>query len=183
MMDVFAPGERCVLVGQSVGAHTAFLVAATYPERVQRLVLLEGHAGGNSGTEEAVGLGRWFASWPTPFASEDSARKFLGDDAIVDAWVADFEELDGGLVPRFDADVMQHALEAVHEPRWQEWEQLEVATLAVFARNGMFTMDDQDELIRRRPETERVNLRGGSHDAHLDALDEWIDILSAWLAK
>lgn len=182
VMNAFAPGERCVLVGQSAGAHTAFLVAATYPERVQSLVLLEGHAGGNSDPEEAAGLGRWFASWPTPFAGEDAAREFLGDDAVVDAWIADFEEIDGELAPRFDADIMQHTLEAVHEPRWEEWEQLQVPTLAVFAADSMFTLEDQDELIRRRPATTRVNLRGGSHDAHLDAFDEWIDVLTSWLA-
>lgn len=183
VMAAFAPEERCVLVGQSAGAHAAFLVAATYPERVNSLVLLEGHAAGSGNPEEAVGLGRWFASWPIPFADEDAAREFLGDDAIVDAWVADFEETEGGLVPRFDPGVMQRTLEAVHEPRWEEWEQLHVPTLAVFAANGMFTLDDQDELIRRRPETVRVNLRGGSHDAHLDAFDEWIDVLTSWLAK
>lgn len=94
-----------------------------------------------------------------------SSRRGSGACSIVDAWVADVEQIDGGLRPRFDADVMQRTLEAVHEPRWEEWEQLQVPTRAVFAANGMFTSDDQDELIRRSPETERVNLRGGSHDA------------------
>ncbi|SJM48807.1 Alpha/beta hydrolase fold [Actinomycetales bacterium JB111] len=183
VMNVLAPGERCVLVGQSAGAHTAFLAAAAYPERVRGLVLLEGHAAGSSEPEDAAGLGRWFASWPTPFVDEAAAHEFLGDEAIVDAWIADLEHVDGGLAPRFDADVMQRTIEAVHEPRWEDWEQLQVPTLAVFAANGMFTRDEQDELIRRRPTTERVNLHGGSHDAHLDAFDEWIDVLTTWLAR
>ena len=50
-------------------------------------------------------------------------------------------------------------------------------TLAVFARHGIFSAEDKDELVRRRPGTMRVDLDGGSHDAHLDAFDEWIAAL------
>jgi pimeloyl-ACP methyl ester carboxylesterase len=78
---------------------------------------------------------------------------------------------------------MQRTIEAVHEPRWDEWESLEVPTLAVFAKDGMFSDADRDELIRRRPGTDRIDLAGGSHDAHLDAFDEWIDVLRRRLSR
>lgn len=181
VMDAFAPGERCVLVGQSMGAHTAFLTAATHPDRVESLVMLEGHVAGSGDPEEAAALGRWFASWPTPFPDEATARAFLGEDAIVDAWVADLEVTEQGLIPRFDADIMQRTLEAVHESRWAEWERLQVPTLAIFASRSMFSASDKDELVYRRPRTVRIDLSGGSHDAHLDAFDEWIDVLARWL--
>lgn len=99
----------------------------------------------------------------------------------MDAWVADLEATERGLIPRFDADIMQRTLEAVHESRWSEWERLQVPTLAVFASRGMFSALDKDELVRRRPPTVRIDLGGGSHDAHLDAFDEWIDVLGRWL--
>lgn len=76
---------------------------------------------------------------------------------------------------------MERTIAAVHESRWAEWENLEVPTLAIFARHGMFSAEDKDELIRRRPATQRVDLAGGSHDAHLDAFDEWGDVLRGWL--
>lgn len=182
VMDAFAPGERCVLVGQSMGAHTAFLTSAMHPDRVERLVMLEGHVAGSGDPEEAAALGRWFASWPTPFPDDAVARAFLGEDAIVDAWVVDLEATAKGLMPRFDADIMQRTLEAVHESRWPEWESLQVPTLAIFASRSMFSTSDKDELVRRRPSTVRVDLSGGSHDAHLDAFDEWIDVLTRWLS-
>ena len=97
--------------------------------------------------------------------------------------MADFELTDHGLVPRFDAAVMQRVIEAVHEPRWDEWEALTVPTLAVFAKHGMFGNDDRKALIRRRSQTDRIDLDGGSHDAHLDAFDMWIDALSRWLDR
>ena len=86
-------------------------------------------------------------------------------------------------MPRFDAAVMQRVIETVHEPRWDEWEALTVPTLAVFAKHGMFGNDDREALIRRRSQTDRIDLYGGSHDAHLDAFDVWIGVLSRWLAR
>jgi len=177
VIDEYIPGERCVLVGQSMGAHTAFLTAAARPDLVDRLVMLEGHAADSDDEQDAARLGRFFASWPVPFADVATARSYLGADAIVDAWIADLEVTPHGLRPRFDADVMQRTIEAVHVSRWAEWEALRVPTLAIFARHGMFTEAEKDELIRRRPATVRIDLSAGGHDAHLDAFDEWIDTL------
>lgn len=78
---------------------------------------------------------------------------------------------------------MQRTIEAVHEPRWDEWESLKVPTLTVFAKHGMFSDADKDALIRCRPETDRVDLAGGTHDAHLDAFDEWVAVLRRWLSR
>ena len=183
VIEHYAPGERCVLVGQSMGAHTAFLTAAARPDLVARLIMLEGHVAGSDDEEDAARLGRFFASWPVPFADAAAARRHLGAAAIVDAWIADLEATPHGLRPRFDADVMQRTIEAVHVSRWAEWEALRVPTLAIFAKDGMFTETDKHELIRRRPTTHRVDLSTGSHDAHLDAFDEWIGTLRCALQR
>ncbi|MGF6821695.1 pimeloyl-ACP methyl ester carboxylesterase [Microbacterium sp. ZKA21] len=180
VLESLVPGQRCVLVGQSMGAHTAFLVAAERPDLVDRLVMLEGHAAGDDDPKSAADLGRFFAGWPA-FRDEAEAREFLGSDAIVDAWIADLEATPSGPRPRFDADIMERTLRAVHVSRWQEWERLEVPTLAVFAAHGMFTTASKAELLGRRPGTRRIDLGGGSHDAHLDAFDEWIAVIRAWL--
>lgn len=183
VVEALAPGQRWTLVGQSMGAHTAFLTAAARPDLVASMVMLEGHVAGDDDPAQAVGLGRYFASWPLPFPDEASAREFLGNDAIVDAWIADLVTTPDGLVPPFDADIMERAIAAVHEPRWAEWQTLKVPTLAIFAADGMFSDEDKDELIRRRPQTDRVDLDAGSHDAHLDAFASWVDALQRWLAR
>lgn len=95
VMEELVPGQHCTLVGQSMGAHTAFLVASARPDLVESLVMLEGHVAVSDDPNEAAALGRYFASWPTPFVNEGEARAFLGDNAIVDAWVADFEATPG----------------------------------------------------------------------------------------
>lgn len=89
----------------------------------------------------------------------------------------------GGLRPRFDADIMQAAIAAVHEPRWTEWKNLTTPTMTVFAEHGMFTAEQRNELIRCRPATRRADLPAGSHDAHLDAFDPWIEILRSYLLE
>ncbi|MBP2351523.1 pimeloyl-ACP methyl ester carboxylesterase [Kribbella aluminosa] len=76
---------------------------------------------------------------------------------------------------------MESTIAAVQEDRWAEWERLEPSALAVFAEHGMFTPEQQDELIRRRPHTARAVIAGGSHDAHLDAFDGWVDVLRSYL--
>ena len=90
VLEELVPRQRAVLVGQSMGAHTAFLVAVARPDLVKGLVMLEGHVKGSG---------------------------------------------------------------------------------------------DREALIRRRPQTDRIDLDGGSHDAHLDAFDMWIDALSRWLDR
>ncbi|MFC6159352.1 alpha/beta fold hydrolase [Kribbella jiaozuonensis] len=183
VIEQLLPGQRVRLIGQSMGAHTAFLTAAARPDLIDRLVMLEGHVAGDDEPEGPANIGRYFASWPVPFADEAAARSFLGDRPLTDAWVNDLEVAPDGLRPRFDPDIMQAAIAAVQEDRWTEWENLTVPTLAVFAEHGMFTAEQKDELIRRRPDTRRADLPAASHDAHLDAFDGWIGILRRYLSE
>jgi pimeloyl-ACP methyl ester carboxylesterase len=183
VIEQLLPGQRATLVGQSMGAHTAFLTAAGRPDLVDRLVMLEGHVAGDDRPQRATELGDYFGSWPVPFADADVARGFLGESPLTEAWIDDFEPTPEGLRPRFDADVMQQAIAAVGESRWAEWESLTVPTLAVFADRGMFSAAQQGELFRRRPDTRRADLPGAGHDAHLDAFDSWIGVLRAYLLE
>lgn len=178
-----SPGSPATLVGQSMGAHTAFLVAAARPDLVERLVMLEGHVAGSDQPDEAAQLGAYFESWPDTFANADDARAFLGESPLSEAWIRDLEPTPEGLRRRFDADVMQRTITAVHEPRWAEWEQLIVSTLAVFAENGMFSAEQKAELIRRRPGTLRADISGASHDVHLDSFDSWMNCLRDFLVN
>jgi pimeloyl-ACP methyl ester carboxylesterase len=94
--------EPVMLVGQSMGAHTAMLVAAARPDLVRGLVLLEGDQGSGTADEHAA-MGAFFRSWPTPFADRSAARAALGDGPLARAWVDDLEQRPDGLHPRFDA--------------------------------------------------------------------------------
>ena len=166
-----SPGRPVTLGGQSMGGHTAILTAASRPELVGRLISLEATVAGGT---DAKRLGDWFRSWPLPFASAGAARSFLGDDALARSWVAHLEPVSGGgLVPPFQADVMEAIMAGVSEPCWPQWQRVRAPATAVFAAKGMFSAGEQAAFIGARPGTRHVVLTGGSHDAHLDDTAEW----------
>lgn len=172
--------EPVIVIGQSMGAHTAMLLAADRPDIVRALVMLEGDQG--SGTvDDHQALGDFFRSWNVPFASRSVATEELGDGPLERAWVEDLEETVDGLVPRFDADVMQTTIETVGEPRWREWESIEVPTLVVYADGGMFTEEQKSAFVGRGRRVRRVDLSGASHDAHLDAHEQWVEALRTFI--
>ena len=168
------------LIGQSMGAHTAMLVAAARTDLVRKLVLLEGNEGSGAPDEHAA-IGDYFRSWKVPFPDRQAALDALGDSPLTRAWVDDMVKDADGLRPRFDADVMQSAIEAVGRPRWAEWERVAAPTLAVYADGGMFTEEQKTRFVDRGHDVTRVDLVGASHDAHLDAFDAWVEALTAFL--
>lgn len=174
-------GQPAMLAGQSMGGHTAILAAAGFPDLVTRLIVLEATVAGGA---DPVRIGNYFRSWPVPFASAAKAEEFLGQDALARSWIGHLEPSpDGGLVPSFDADVMQRVMEGVSVPRWEEWKSVTAPTTAVFAAKSMFSPGEQAEFIAARPGTRHVTLVGGSHDAHLDATSEWAAALSRALEE
>lgn len=159
--------EPAVLVGQSMGAHTAMLAAAANPSRVRGLVMIEGGVGGAT-DDYPERLRAYFASWPVPFADEAAARAFLGDHPITDAWVADLERRPDGLWPRFDPDVMKAAITGVAATaRWPEWRSLTMPVLQILGEHSAIPADEVE-----RMGAPRVVVRGTGHDVHLEAPDE-----------
>lgn len=173
-------GSPVALVGQSMGAHTAMLVAAARPDLIKRLVLLEvGAVGGNVDANAAIG--DYFRSWPAPFADRQAALAFFGDGPLERAWATDLEERPDGLWPRYDPDVLVETMNAVATPRWDEWRSVTAPTLVVYAENGMFSSDQKADFVAGNVNAQRVDLDAASHDAHLDAQQEWIRALRAFL--
>lgn len=170
------------LVGQSMGAHTAMLVAAAHPHLVDRLVMLEANQGGDS-PQHASELGRFFASWKAPYADESAALADLGDSPLTRAWVADMEATDEGLRPRFDADVMMRIARPMTREYWDEWQRVTAPCLVVYADGGMFDEAQKARFVSHNPHAVRVDLRGASHDAHLDAFEQWVKALLAFLDR
>jgi len=176
-----SPDRPVSLVGQSMGGQTAILVTASFPDLVARLIVLEATV---AGCGDPVRIGDEFRSWPIPFPSLVEARKFFGQDALSLSRIEHLEPLeDGGLVPAFDADVMQQVMEGVSDPRWEEWKSVTAPTTVVFAADSMFSPGEQADFVASRPGTRRVLLRGGSHDAHLDATAEWAAVLTRALEE
>ncbi|WP_380170049.1 alpha/beta fold hydrolase [Kineococcus sp. DHX-1] len=176
LVDAAADGGPVSLVGQSMGAHTALLLAAWHPRLVHRLVLLEGGVGGGEDSSEE--LGEWFASWPVPFPSRRAAVARHDATPIAEAWAQDLHERDGGYWPRFDADVMQAAIAAVAAvARWTEWRQVRAPTLLVQAEHSCLDTAEIERMLTVRPGTGHVVVPGAGHDVHLDQPGVWARLL------
>jgi len=180
--DVVALIDKPVtLVGQSMGAHTALLVAADHPDLVRGLVLLESGVGGAT-DDYPIRLGAFFASWPVPFADERAAAEFLGSRSIVGAWIRDLERRADGLWPRFDPDIMESAIQAVADTaRWDAWARVAARTLLVRGEHGTVHDGEWRRMLELRPDAEHVVVPDAGHDVHLDRPDAWTTILRDFL--
>jgi pimeloyl-ACP methyl ester carboxylesterase len=178
-----AVGGPAALIGQSMGGHTAMMVAAKRPDLVSRLVLLESGAGGGSHTDN-MRLGEFFRSWPVPFQRRAAAREFLGPGPLAEAWVADLERKADGYWPRFHADVMvQHDGRPHPAALAGDWQAVAAPTLVLYGEDGMFSEDEKRTFLLFSPGARRVNLPEASHDAHLDAFGPWIAALHNFLCS
>jgi pimeloyl-ACP methyl ester carboxylesterase len=179
-------GEVAV-VGQSLGALTALLLAAERPDLVRGLVVADASpAGGGDPQAHAANvgeLGRALRRWPVPFASRDAAIAFFGGPSLsAEAWADGLEQRDGGWWPRFDVEVMVRTLhEADSRSYWDEFERIACPTLVVRAGAGFLPPADARAMARRGQRAHVLDLAGAKHDLHLDRPDEWCAALSEFL--
>ncbi|NUT26972.1 MAG: alpha/beta hydrolase [Streptomyces sp.] len=160
--------RRPVLVGQSLGGHTAMLTAAAHPGLVGALVLVEAGPGGPN-PDAPADIGGWLDSWPTPFPTRDAAAAFLGGGAVGTGWAAGLEEREDGWWPRFDRDVMVGSLaENARRSFWPEWGRITCPTLVVLAQSGIIPAQEADEMLGQGPATLSMSIPGTGHDLHLE---------------
>jgi pimeloyl-ACP methyl ester carboxylesterase len=174
--------DRCVVVGQSLGGHTAMLTAASHPGRVAGLVMLEAGVGGNSDSLHDATV-RWLRSWPRTFPNRSAAEDFIGGtEGARTAWADGLDVHGDGLVPRWDVDILEATLDSVHGgPDWDAWDQLSAPTWVVRATDGML---DEGQLARMaRTSNVTVRIIEGGHDAHLDNPTAWVAVLEDVLAE
>ncbi|NBE54143.1 alpha/beta fold hydrolase [Streptomyces boluensis] len=174
--------HRPVLVGQSLGGHTAMLTAAAHPDLVRGLVLVESGPGGEN-PRAAEELGAWLDSWPAPFPSRAAAVAFFGGGPVGEGWASGLEEHDGAWHPRFDRDVLVEALaENAQQSFEYAWRRVACPVLLVLARTSFLPQEAVDAMLRQRPATRATSVPGTGHDLHLERPDVLRGLIEEFMA-
>ncbi|WP_328765463.1 MULTISPECIES: alpha/beta hydrolase [unclassified Streptomyces] len=172
--------DPAVLIGQSLGGHTALLTAAAHPDLVRALVLVEaGPAAADPATPNRIGA--MLDSWPLPFPTLDAAREFLGSEA----WAAGLEQQADGWYPRFERDVMVAAItENTTRAWWPEWQRVACPVLLVIGEKGIVPPEESQRMLTPPgPSTTAVSVPGAAHDVHLDSPGAFHAVLTRFLDR
>ncbi|MGW6703881.1 alpha/beta fold hydrolase [Streptomyces sp. NPDC054956] len=178
--------HRPVLVGQSLGGHTAMLTAAAHPDLVRGLVLVDaGAAAADPDTPEKIG--GWLDSWPVPFPSTAAAQAFFtGEGMNGEGWAAGLEQRVDGWHPRFERSVMVGAIsENGTRDWWPQWQQVRCPALLVIGEEGFMQPEESIRMLDSADPSTRmtaVSVRNSGHDVHLDQPAVLHTLLSGFLA-
>jgi pimeloyl-ACP methyl ester carboxylesterase len=168
-----------VVAGQSLGGHTAFLMASRRPDLVAALVVVE--ATPEAGPDAPGTVDRWLRSWPVPFATRADAVAFFGGDARARVWADGLEPRAGGFWPAFDPEVMVAALDEVaRESYWEEWRRIRCPVLVVHAAGGG-PSDLYLRMVDSLPDARLEQVEDAGHDLHLDQPARWHELLAGFL--
>lgn len=167
-----------VLIGQSMGAITALLVAARHPDLVSRLIVIEATSYGGGGGKS------WLSRWPLPFADLDSARAFFRSEGVnEDVWAEVLQRSDDGYWPEFCAQDMEAAAADI-DNGYDYRDECPFIHCPVLIVGGDRSWMDQrlvQQLASEIPGATYVCIKGAGHDVHLDAPDAFRSVTNRFL--
>jgi pimeloyl-ACP methyl ester carboxylesterase len=174
--------DYALVIGQSLGGHTAFLLAARHPDLVERLVVAEASPEANPQAPKQVRSD--LVSWPVPFADREAAVGFFGGDTPrARAWVSGLAEAEDGFRPAFDIEVMASSLEEVaSRSYWDDWSRVSCRTLIVRGEHGDLALATAQKMRMEANDAELGEVRDAGHDLHLDRPEAWQAVVSAFVA-
>ncbi|MGP3687746.1 alpha/beta fold hydrolase [Streptomyces sp. IBSNAI002] len=165
------------LIGHSMGALTAWQLAARRPDLVEAVVICDMRASalGEASQQEWAD---WFHRWPLPFPTQDAARRWFGeDDPRVErpdpgrgAFFAEvMHEAQDGWRPLFSRRQMLTARETwVHDAHWEELAQVRCPTLVVRGLDGELGRAEAQEMVRVLPAGQYAEIPDAGHYLHYD---------------
>ncbi|MEU7279086.1 alpha/beta hydrolase [Streptomyces sp. NPDC045431] len=180
-----------ILVGHSMGALTAWQLAAERPDLVRALVICDMRASALGAASQRE-WEQWFGSWPVPFATLADVRKWFGEDdprlerpspARGEFFAEVMAEREDGWYPLFSRRQMLTSRETwVHDAHWDALAQVSCPALVVRGLDGELGRAEAQEMVRVLPHGQYAEVPDAGHLLHYDRPDAWRAVLEPFLA-
>lgn len=161
-----------LLIGQSMGALNALVLAARAPDLVAALILVETCARGG---EAETSTADWISEWPVPFKSlKDATEYFARQGMSADVWLASLVKHEDGYWPNFRNEDMRAISRhlTLYDFR-SECRLISARTLVVGGSRSWLDRAGVQEVAQLIPSAEFMEIANAGHDVHLDAPDEF----------
>ncbi|MBW1603990.1 alpha/beta hydrolase [Streptomyces sp. JJ66] len=180
------------LIGHSMGALTAWQLAARRPDLVYAVVICDMRASA-LGEQSQREWEAWFRSWPLPFATlADVRRWFGGEDPALERpspsrgefYAEVMAEQADGWRPVFSRQQMLQAREAwVYDAHWDELAQVRCPALVLRGIDGELGRAEAQEMVRVLPRGEYGEVPDAGHLLHHDQPDAWHQAVDGFLTR
>lgn len=197
--------ERVTLVAHSLGGNVALHYASIYPERVHKLVSIEGLGPSprmweeRAATSYAQRLAEWIdrtrelsAKRPRAYRSIEAAAQrmleansFLSREQALHLTVHGVARNEDGTYRwKFDNAVRSHMPQRGSLEAQQEiWSRITCPTLLVRGAQSWASDPKLDGRIEAFPRARRVNIEGAGHWVHHDRLDRFLEEVRSFLSE
>lgn len=173
------------LMGHSMGALNAWVLAARRPDLVSGLVL-EDKSPAASMPSLAEEVGQWLDTWPMPFPTMAAVRAFFGAirPGLADYFMEVMVEGPDGYRPQFRREHMLQAAEGFDvKDWWEELERVQCPTLVVKGGASSCPREELQEMARRLPHGEYAEVAGAGHTVAFDQPEGYRAVVEPFLLK
>ncbi|MFC4494461.1 alpha/beta fold hydrolase [Streptomyces ovatisporus] len=178
------------VIGHSMGALTAWQLAAKRPDLVSALVISDMKASA-LGARSQLEWQEWFKSWPVPFATLADVRKWFGEEDPAlerpspsrgDFFAEVMTEGEEGWGPVFCRRQMLKVREAwAYDAHWDELARVACPTLVVRGLDGELGRAEAQEMVRVLPRGIYAEVPDAGHLLHLERPADWRRVVEPFL--